>query len=207
MNTLNQNIRRILLFFFALGVSGYALQYLSFSADIPFLSQKKAEVVAQGAWRLGFYGHIIGGVSALSIGPFQFLKNFRQRNLPLHRFLGKIYVLAILPGSLCAFYAALYANGGIVSQVGFAALAVAWFFTAFRAYRAVRERDLEAHQRWMVRSYACTMAAVMLRIWLPLGTFGFGLPFLEVYRAVAWLCWVPNLAVAEWLILHRKFEL
>jgi uncharacterized membrane protein len=207
MNTLSQNLRRILLFLFALGVSGYALQYLSFRTDIPFLTQKRADVLTHWAWRIGFYGHIIGGVVALTLGPFQFLRNFRQQNLRLHRFLGKIYVLAILLGSLCAFYAALYANGGLPAQTGFAALAVAWVFSTFRAYQAIREKNLEAHKRRMVRSYACTMAAIMLRIWLPLGTFGLRLPFIEVYRVVAWLCWVPNLLVAEWLIRRRKFEL
>ncbi|MEI7586156.1 DUF2306 domain-containing protein [Runella sp.] len=207
METLTRSVRRILLFFFAFGVSIYAMQYLNFDTGTLILSQKGKEIVSQWPWQIGFYGHIIGGVLALSIGPFQFLKNFRHRNLKLHRGIGKIYVFAILAGSICAFYAAFYASEGLVAQTGFAALAIAWFFTTFRAYQAIRAKDLESHKRWMVRSYACTMAAVTLRIWLPLGTFGLHFSFHDMYRAVAWLCWVPNLLVAEWLINRRKFEL
>jgi uncharacterized membrane protein len=207
MKSLTQNVRRILLFFFAFGVSIYAVQYFSFRTDMPVLSQKGDLGINQWPWRIGFYGHIMGGILALIIGPFQFLKNFRLRNLNIHRQLGKIYVFAILVGSVCAFYAALFANEGVIAQTGFAGLALAWFFTTFRAYQSIRSGDLESHKRWMVRSYACTMAAITLRIWLPLGTFALHFSFPDMYRAVAWLCWVPNLLVAEWLINRRKFEL
>lgn len=44
------------------------------------------------------------------------------------------------------------------------------------------------------------LAAVTLRIYLPFGIAS-GMPFEEAYPAIAWLCWVPNLIVAEWLIL------
>ena len=207
MKAFPQNVRRILLFFFAFGVSFYAMTYFSFRTDMPVISQKGELGSNQWPWRIGFYGHIMGGILALVIGPFQFLKNFRNRNLRIHRRLGRIYVFAILAGSVCAFYAALFANEGMIAKTGFVALAIAWFFTTFRAYQAIRAKDLESHKRWMVRSYACTMAAIMLRIWLPLGTFALHFSFHDTYRVVAWLCWVPNLLVAEWLVARRKFEL
>jgi hypothetical protein len=31
-----------------------------------------------------------------------------------------------------------------------------------------------------------------------------GVAFSVVYPIVAWLCWVPNLLVAEWLIAARR---
>ena len=206
MKTFSLALIRFLFFFFAFGVSLYALQYFNFRTDTNILSSKPADLSAQWPWRIGFYGHITAGILALCIGPFQFLRKFRAKNLPLHRRFGKIYVLAILAGSICAFYAALFANEGIIAQTGFMGLAVAWFYTTLRAYQTIRKGDLPGHKRWMVRSYACTMAAVTLRIWLPLGMVGFHFSFHDTYRAVAWLCWVPNLFVAEWLIYSKKFE-
>ena len=51
----------------------------------------------------------------------------------------------------------------------------------------------------MVRSFALTAAAVTLRIYL-----GFvpvlEVPFVDAYRAISFLCWVPNLLVAEWYL-------
>jgi hypothetical protein len=55
----------------------------------------------------------------------------------------------------------------------------------------------------MIRSYALTLAAVMLRIYLPLSQV-FAIPFEPAYQTIAWLCWVPNLVVAEWLILRQS---
>jgi hypothetical protein len=52
----------------------------------------------------------------------------------------------------------------------------------------------------MIRSFALTLAAVTLRIYLPLGIMLNHGDFYTPYRAIAWLCWVPNLLLAElWL--------
>jgi hypothetical protein len=52
----------------------------------------------------------------------------------------------------------------------------------------------------MIRSYALTFAAVMLRIWMPLSDL-VGIPFESAYPIAVWLAWVPNLLVAEvWLV-------
>ena len=48
----------------------------------------------------------------------------------------------------------------------------------------------------MVRNFALTFAAVTLRLWLPGMVVG-GVPMEIAYPIVAWLCWVPNLIVAE----------
>ena len=52
----------------------------------------------------------------------------------------------------------------------------------------------------MIRSYALTLGAVTLRVYLPLFLM-LGLPFEQAYPAVAWLAWVPNLIIAEWVFV------
>src|SRR5690606_4566607 len=44
--------------------------------------------------------------------------------------------------------------------------------------------------------FALTLAAVTLRICLPASMLA-GLPYEAAYRAIAWLCWVPNLVAAR----------
>jgi len=46
---------------------------------------------------------------------------------------------------------------------------------------------------------ALTFAAVTLRLYLP-SSMAAGIPFEIAYPAIAWLCWLPNVAVAEWLV-------
>jgi hypothetical protein len=57
----------------------------------------------------------------------------------------------------------------------------------------------------MTRNYALTFAGVTLRLWLPIFG-GFGIEFLTGYLIVSWLCWIPNLFVAQWIIIKRRRE-
>ena len=51
----------------------------------------------------------------------------------------------------------------------------------------------------MIYSYAACFAAVTLRIWLPILLKIFG-DFIIAYSIVAWLCWVPNIIVANLIV-------
>ncbi len=118
----------------------------------------------------------------------------------MHRTVGKIYVVAVLFSGMAGLYIAFYASGGIIPVLGFAGLATSWLFTTVRAYLSIRAKEVDQHQRWMIRSYALCFAAVTLRIWLPLFQFGFGMDFFFAYKIIAWLCWLPNLIVAEVIV-------
>jgi hypothetical protein len=145
--------------------------------------------------------HVAGAMLALLVGPLQFLPQLRKkRSLAVHHWLGRAYLLGVLVGSAAGFYLAWFSYGGLPAHLGFASLAGWWFVTGLVAYRRIRARALEAHRRWMVRNYAMTFTAVTLRLWLLLLLFVFDRPFDEAYVAVAWICWVWNLPVAEGLI-------
>ena len=77
-------------------------------------------------------------------------------------------------------------------------------FTAM-AFAKAKNGDFVAHRDFMIRSYALTLSAVTLRAWKWAITNSVQLPPMDVYRAVAWLGWVPNLIAAELLI--RKYYL
>jgi hypothetical protein len=81
-------------------------------------------------------------------------------------------------------------------------LASCWLGCTIAGWRQAVGRDLPAHRRWMIRSYALTLAAVTLRLYLPLSA-SLGIPFATAYPAIAWLCWIPNLAAAQWVIRSR----
>lgn len=146
--------------------------------------------------------HITGGSVALLLGPWQFSTKLRERALNLHRWLGRIYLAAVALGSLAGFTLAFFSEEGLPTHFGFGALAVLWFTTGLMAYTRILRGNIESHRRWMVRNYALTLAAVTLRNELPLMLVA-RMQFSRAYVIVSWLCWVPNLLVAEWL-LHRQ---
>ena len=147
--------------------------------------------------------HLGGGLLALALGPWQLNGRLRARAIRVHRWLGRGYVVAVVVGSIGALVLAPMSQEGLVTHVGFGSLALLWLLATVQAYRMIRARDLESHRRWMIRSFALTLAAVTLRIYLPLG-LGVGVAFHDAYQVVAWLCWVPNLVVAEWLVLQGR---
>jgi uncharacterized membrane protein len=187
--------------FFAIGVGLYPFLYFALDMSQGFLSSKSAELLQNQVWNFFFYQHIIFGGIALLIGWTQFSKKIRNTYLTFHRTLGKIYIVACLLSGCAGFYIAFFATGGIIASLGFGCLAVAWLTTTSKAYLSIRKRKIDTHQAWMIRSYALTFAAVTLRLWIPLSQL-VGLEFVAAYVVIAWLCWVPNLLVAE-LVVRR----
>ena len=189
-----------LMLFSAVMVSLIVSRYLTLDPEVYFPEQKAVYM----AHSTILIVHVVASMLAILIGPFQFLPGIRKgRWLALHRWLGRTYLVSVLFGGLSGLYMAQLAHGGTISRLGFTALAILWLVSAFRAYKHIRNKEIERHREWMTRNYALTLAGVMLRVWNPI--FGvIGIDFTTGYIVVAWLCWVPNLIVAEWSIRRRR---
>lgn len=143
--------------------------------------------------------HVAGSLTALALVPWQLIVRLRQAAPALHRWIGRAYVLACACGGLAGLILALGTTHGPIAGAGFALLALAWLGTTALGWRDAVARRYQQHRRWMIRSFALAFAAVTLRLYLPLAGM-LELPFDQAYIAIAWLCWVPNLLVAEaWL--------
>jgi uncharacterized membrane protein len=180
------------------------IYYLVDMQKAGLLQTKSVELLKDTVWHTLFYTHITFGAIGLLTGWSQFSQKFRNKYLKVHRLIGKVYVTAVFLSSLSGLYIAFYASAGMIAVVGFAMLAILWFYTNLMAYTAILKRDFTNHQYWMIRNYALTFAAVTLRLWLPLligMVFG---EFDPAYRIVSWLCWVPNLIVAEMIIFRMR---
>jgi hypothetical protein len=152
---------------------------------------------------VAFFAHVGGALAALALGPWQLNSRLRNRAVNRHRWIGRAYVVAVLVGGLGGLALAPRSQAGLVTHIGFGLLGVLWLLATLQAYRSIRARDQVRHRMWMIRSYSLTLAAVMLRIYLPLSEVA-GIPFNDAYQAIAWACWVPNLIVAEWLVLRQR---
>ncbi|WP_071675562.1 DUF2306 domain-containing protein [Nioella nitratireducens] len=150
---------------------------------------------------LALYTHIGLAPVALILMPLQFTARLRGHRPRLHRRMGRVYGLVILLAGVAGLSLAAGTTAGPVAGLGFAILALLWLGTTGRAVWLAMQRRIVAHRAWMIRSAALTFAAVTLRLYLPFLEAGFG--FDIGYVIVAWLCWVPNLLVAEWLIRRR----
>jgi uncharacterized membrane protein YozB (DUF420 family) len=141
----------------------------------------------------------------LFAGFTQFSKKLLRNNPRLHRNFGYIYVTDVLlitgPAGLVMGF---YANGGLFSRIAFVSLALLWIFFTVMALIRAKQKNFKAHRNYMIRSYALTLSAITLRAWKYGITNTMTLPPMDVYRVVAWLGWVGNLAFAEYLIYRYK---
>ena len=144
--------------------------------------------------------------TALLIGPFQFFQGLRTRRRSLHRRLGTAYVICVIGGGLAGLVLAFGTTAGPFAGAGFGLLAVIWLGETANAWRLATRRSFAAHERWMIRSFALTLAAVTLRIYLPIATIAH-LDMAVAYPVIAWLCWVPNLVAAEVYLALRADRL
>lgn len=163
--------------------------------------------------RVALYVHIVAATVALVVAPFQLSSRLRRRRRRMHRATGRVYLVSVGVGALAGLGLLPFNSAGFTGVFGFGGLALVWAYTAWRAYLAIRAGDVPSHHAWVLRSVAVTFAAPMLRLWLGL-LIGVQVPFVgadadpeelfaTAYQVVPFLCWLPNLLVAEWLVRRR----
>jgi uncharacterized membrane protein len=189
-----------LMTFMAISIGAYGIAFVFAGGIEQVLPQMAYHLPDRAMFAATHFGV---GALVLSIGPFQFLPALRAKLPAVHRWVGRVYVAGCILSGLAGLVLATYTNAGPIARTGFSLLAAFWLTTTSIAFLKARGRDFKAHRQWMIRSYALTLAAVTLRIYLPVSMIGFGKGFLDVYPAISFACWVPNAIVAEWFIRRR----
>lgn len=138
--------------------------------------------------------HVVLAVPCILTGPFLFMDRFRDSPRAwIHRWLGYTYVVPVLISAVVGLVLAVYNTHGPLAKAGFSTLAVVWFSTTAIALRFALKRDWVRHRRWMLRSYAISLAVVTVRFIPP----PFGMTKMEWYPYMTWACWIPNAILGE----------
>lgn len=148
------------------------------------------------------FPHVLCGTIALLIGPFQFSKKLRAKNVKLHRRIGYTYLIAILIGSIASLGLAFTSKVNITYMMGLAFLAVAWLLTSGMAFFCILKRKIMQHKEWMTRSYVVTFAFVVFRLFSDI------LKHYEIMEhpatLLSWAAWAVPLLFTEVFIQYRK---
>jgi len=148
---------------------------------------------------LWYYGHLLTALFPLVLGPLQFWKWLRLHHVWWHRFLGKLYIIGSILGGLSAFYLGITIDleGSIVSLI---LLSLTWLFMTIAAYVTIRNKNVEAHRLFMIRSYALAMVFVFLRLVgdIPQEKLFFFIESEAIRDAtLEWVSWIIPLLVIE----------
>jgi hypothetical protein len=147
--------------------------------------------------------HVAGASLALTTGAVQFSSRIRRSSLRFHRITGRIYVGSIFvagPVAIVMSHGTVFFTATIV-QAG------AWMVTALAAILTARNRQMEQHRQWVVRSYAVTFSFIVLHVLNPLGIWTY---FSESeYATAIIICTflavlVPDIAFNWRQLTHRR---
>jgi uncharacterized membrane protein len=152
------------------------------------------------------FPHIVLGIVATIIGPFQFIPKIRNKYLKIHRQLGRIYIISTVLSGIAGMYMAATSDVNLPYAVGLFMLGVTWVTSSIMAFVSIKNRKVDLHKDWMIRSYVITFAFVSFRfvedilMALEIGTR------LEVLVLMSWACWAIPLFITEVFIQGRKIN-
>ncbi|HEY8998400.1 MAG TPA: DUF2306 domain-containing protein, partial [Edaphobacter sp.] len=104
--------------------------------------------------------HATAGIIATTLGPFLFSTRFRQRHLTRHRIMGRVYCISVAVAAPTAYLLTSNLANGVGSFL--------WAACTFAAYQTARNRQLQAHRQWMIRSYIFTLNFIFTRVLNPI---------------------------------------
>lgn len=148
--------------------------------------------------------HVLGGLVAIVIGPFQFWSRIRNTYPKVHRISGRIYLISVVIGAVGGMVMAATTTRNFAYASGLFALALVWLVTAAMAYTAVRRRNFIQHKQWMIRSYVVTFAFVTFRLTNNLmASLAIGEPRDRI-ALISWACWAVPLLITELVIQGKQ---
>jgi len=197
-----QRIRILFIWFLSLGVGLVSYRFMLLGLETAFPEPAMLAHITDR--KVFFILHVVASPLALIFGLFQFWAQLRTKAPRVHWWIGRIYVLSVLIGGGAGL---VMAFGSVFDRpsvgYGFILLSVAWVGVTLRAIYLAMTGQFAKHRDWMFRSYALTFAAVTLRLWLLLFALS-GMSYAEASSYLAWLCWVPNVVLAEFYLRYLR---
>jgi hypothetical protein len=187
--------------FFSELLSHNAVLYFTHGGEYGILPEKlvaRQDVI----WNIAFYAHLPAGILCLLTPLFLFAFRYFRYPIRWHRNVGKLYVwVTIVIVCPTGMYLALYAKGGLITQVGFMIQGIILAGFTWRGFVAVSQGRTMIHLQNMIRSYAVATVVLSFRIYHILFFF-LDVPYLDNYAISQWLGLSGNLLIAELIIVY-----
>ncbi|QEC66281.1 DUF2306 domain-containing protein [Panacibacter ginsenosidivorans] len=149
--------------------------------------------------------HIIFGMLATIVSPFQFITFIRKRHLRLHKLLGRIYVFSICISSITSFYLCATTPENIWYALGLGGFTAAWLFTAIMGMVSALKGRLIQHKAWVIRSFVVTIGFSISRLLEDMIVHAHAeVDRVERLTALSWISWIVPLLITEWMLIRNK---
>jgi len=166
--------------------------YVELAQEHPFFLEK-LPLARPRLWLTALYVHVPTALFSLPACLVLLSKRVRSRAPRFHRWLGRItggfVLLAVVPSGL---YLAFFAQGGLITALGFWLTGLIAFVAMIKSIQAARARDFKAHRRFSTHVAAQLSVAVFSRMLL------IGAEQIELYSEWVYITalWMPVIACA-----------
>ncbi len=155
-------------------------------------------IAGDDAGNVFFLAHVLIAAVLTFGGTLQLVPQIRERVIAVHRWNGRIFLGAAIAAASAGLYlqwvrgTALHSKEGLVEALGTTLNGVLIFAFVGLAWRAVRAKNIDSHQRWATRLFLVVNGVWFLRVgfraWMVLtaGAFG-GQPFFRFWSFGAYL--------------------
>jgi hypothetical protein len=149
--------------------------------------------------------HVTFGLLFMLLGPLQFVRRLRAAHPQVHRWCGRVYIVAGLVLGVSALSIVFrFPVGGLNESTAVVFAAAIFLFSLVRAYLYIRQRDVVHHREWMIRAFSLGLAISTDRIVLVLLLIFTMRPFGEVFGIATWISFSLTLLAGEvWVNLTR----
>jgi uncharacterized membrane protein len=185
---------------------GLMLAYVLVHDESFLINSKDPEWPHIHPFRWYLLPHGVAGACALLLGPMQFSDQLRRKFAKLHRVAGRIYVGGVLIAAPMGFYVQYFEERlGAARSFSMAAAtqAVSWITTTLVALVLIRQGKVEAHRRWMTRSFS--VALIFLEVRVVLGVTGLENLNGRFDETVVWACNVFALLAADFVLQVQEW--
>lgn len=142
-------------------------------------------------------GHVLGGTVMLLAGAVALRIGLTRQWFRWHKVAGYTYLTAGTVASLSALERSFDTTHTPGLSTG--SLAVVWLCFSAMALRAIRNKRIEQHRAWMIRSYVAAWTFVFCRFWTRAAPGSLQ----GDENDMIWLTWVMPLFLTEMLLQWR----
>jgi hypothetical protein len=152
--------------------------------------------------------HVLCGGLFLLFAPLQFWARLRDGRPAVHRWSGRVLLVALALSTLPALYFGLWTPfaGGPETMV-IAIVGALLLSAATQGYLAICRGEVARHRQWMIRVFALTAGIAMVRLAalvIDVAMLPFGISVTTVFLASLWVGWGVSIAGAEWWIARTR---
>jgi len=147
-------------------------------------------------FRMILLPHGLAAAFALLLGPFQFSERLRRKYVTVHKTFGYLYIAGCYLGAPLGLYIQRFeeklGNYSHSFTIATAMDAGIWIFATTMALIFIRQKKIQQHRQWMIRSFACALIFLEVRVILVF----FQLPETAA-EIVVWACVAAAFPLAD----------